>query len=238
MAGPVRSVPVNLRTVLDRTALGGAAVVASSVVVFAKLWDSVGEGDLVVRVDERTQHWMVHHRTATDVSVARVVTRLCDGWVVAAVVVVVTLGLWRHRRQLAVMLMTSSAGAAILVAVAKSDAARRRPPSSEAMVRALGFAFPSGHATQSVACYGALLLLTTRHSPRRAVRIAGMAGPVAIALVVGASRIVLGVHWFSDVIAGWTLGAGWLAVVVTTGPWVADRWRRVPGATVKPAITV
>ena len=136
--------------------------------VFAKLWDSVGEGDLVVRVDERTQRWMVHHRTATDVSVARVVTRLCDGWVVATVVLVVALGLWRHRRRLAVMLMTSSAGTAVLVAVAKSDVARRRPPSSEAMVHALGFAFPSGHAAQSVAGYGALMLLTARHSPRRA----------------------------------------------------------------------
>ena len=56
-----------------------------------------------------------------------------------------------------------------------------------------------------------------------------MAGPIVRAFVVGASRVVLGVHWFSDVVGGWTLGAGWLAVVVTTSPWVADRWRTVPG---------
>jgi membrane-associated phospholipid phosphatase len=100
--------------------------------------------------------------------------------------------------QLAVAFSTSS--------VIKQLTARARPPSVHWASTAHGFAFPSGQATTATAGHLVLAVLISGLMPtarrRRAVRGAG----IAVAFLVGASRIVLAVHWPTDVIAGWALG--------------------------------
>lgn len=196
--------------------------------VFVALADSVREQDWVLRGDRAVQAWSLRHHDGLLASVARVVTRFGDGWVVIVVVVTAVSLLWRRRtRSEALVLAASSAGSAILVAVAKSDVGRQRPPSSQAVVGAVGFAFPSGHAAQGVACYLVVGLLIAGRSSRRLVRVVGVVAGAVVAVLVGLSRVVLGVHWLSDVVGGWCVAIGWLAAVLIIRRLImTSSWRR------------
>ncbi|MGE0305222.1 MAG: phosphatase PAP2 family protein [Acidimicrobiia bacterium] len=181
---------------------------------FVKLWDSARENGSTTRVDRDLTQWIVEHRTAAIVDVMQAVTRLGDGWVVAAVVAVGALVLHRERRRGATILVVSSAGSAVIVALTKQLVARPRPPTADAAIAANGYAFPSGHAAQSIACYGALAVITFGLTHRRRTRLLAGLGASTVALSLGVSRIVLGVHWLSDVLAGWTVATGWLSLVL------------------------
>ncbi|MDQ6712016.1 MAG: phosphatase PAP2 family protein, partial [Candidatus Dormibacteraeota bacterium] len=85
-----------------------------------------------------------------------------------------------------------------------------------------GWAFPSGHATQSIAFYGMLaIVLITWYAPNR--RLALGIGAALITLVVGASRLYLGVHWLTDVLGGYALGLAWLSLVLAVSFAAVDR---------------
>ena len=71
--------------------------------------------------------------------------------------------------------------------------------------------FPSGHSMQSTIVYATLGALLARFAKRRATQVLPIAAAVAIAFLVGVSRLVLGVHYPSDVLAGWAAGAAWAA---------------------------
>jgi undecaprenyl-diphosphatase len=105
------------------------------------------------------------------------------------------------------------AGAIVLYNVIKDTVARPRPPVALHLVSVRGLSFPSGHATASAAVYGMLAILIARRSSR--VGVVPWVVAVAIAVSVGASRIYLGVHWLTDVLAGWTLGLAWTCVLAS-----------------------
>jgi membrane-associated phospholipid phosphatase len=90
---------------------------------------------------------------------------------------------------------------------------RPRPPPAIWIGHFSGAAFPSGHATQSVACYAMLaVILGAGRSARAKTALWGAA--VLIALIVGASRVYLGAHWLTDVLGGYALGTLLVAVIV------------------------
>ena len=72
--------------------------------------------------------------------------------------------------------------------------------------------FPSGHAMMSAVAYLTLAILLARIDPSRRVKALALTIGVAMTLLVGASRIYLGVHWPSDVVAGWCMGAAWASL--------------------------
>jgi membrane-associated phospholipid phosphatase len=92
-------------------------------------------------------------------------------------------------------------------------------------------AFPSGHATDAAAfCLAAALTLANTIARQRTTQALLVVAGVLLAGVVGISRLVLGVHWLSDVVAGWALGSA-IAVAVTVGLWcLAMRREDVPTA--------
>ncbi|TMK83525.1 MAG: phosphatase PAP2 family protein [Actinobacteria bacterium] len=95
--------------------------------------------------------------------------------------------------------------------VVKALTDRSRPPASHWLVNATGSAYPSGHAMDCLAVFGALaLLLAARRFPGRHVAIPASA---VIVLVVGWSRLYLGVHWLTDVVGGYLLAGAWVAAV-------------------------
>ena len=137
--------------------------------------------------------------------------------------------LWflRHgARKIVVFLAVTSIGGGIVDTIVKIAVGRSRPQHDEPIVEAFGNSFPSGHSMSSLVCYGALLiavapLLST--GPRRAAT----AFVVVLVLANGASRLVLGVHFISDVVGGYVLGAAWLiGSVAVFETWRADRGRR------------
>jgi membrane-associated phospholipid phosphatase len=88
----------------------------------------------------------------------------------------------------------------------KSAVSRARPPESGWAGAAHGFAFPSGHATSATAGYLVLAVLVSALMPTARRRGAVLGVGIAVVFLVGASRVVLGVHWPTDVVAGWALG--------------------------------
>jgi undecaprenyl-diphosphatase len=139
----------------------------------------------------------------------------------------------RGERHHATWLVVTVFGGAALGFVLKEIVGRARPVLPDPVSAASGLSFPSGHALgASIGCC-LLLLITLRFLSRRG-RVAAV---IAAALIVGAvalARVVLGVHFVSDVLAGITLGIGWVAV--TTSAYVA--WRRETGQPVERPVEV
>jgi undecaprenyl-diphosphatase len=204
-----------------------AATLIALAAVFLKIADSVRESEFVVRIDQNTLELVLRHRAAWLSTTARAVTVLANGWIVAIVIAVSASALAvRHRRDDALFVLSSVIGAAIAVAVVKHVVVRPRPALPHRLATASGAAFPSGHAAQSIACYGALAVVLVTAARSNRLRAFAIGGAIAIALGVGASRIYLGVHWLSDVVSGWLLAAGWLLALI--GARAALAYRRAP----------
>ncbi len=123
-------------------------------------------------------------------------------------------------RALAVLVFTASGS--LVGELAKLGFARPRPDLVPHGVDVLSLSFPSAHALQASVVYLTLGALLAASQPRRRVKAYVLGVAVLLALMVGASRVYLGVHWPSDVLAGWALGTAWAA-----GCWIMDRhWRR------------
>lgn len=147
------------------------------------------------------------------VAAARIVTEL-GGWRVL-VPLTVAGALWlilaRRFRDAALLLMISLGGRA-LVDLQKNQMGRLRPEDQEHLVAVQSFAFPSAHAANTTMVLVGLAFLLTSSYPPRAF---ALWGAVWLALIVGVSRVVLGVHWPSDVIAGWAFGLFWTLLVLS-----------------------
>lgn len=139
-------------------------------------------------------------------------TWLGAGIVRAPVAIVGALILLRGgARRGAIVLLAAWAGESLLVQLIKAAAGRARPELMWRLADASDTSFPSGHAAGTMLLYPLLGLLIGRLWRVDHGRIGAAVG-VAVALLVGATRMLLGVHWASDVVAGWLLG-GALAVV-------------------------
>jgi undecaprenyl-diphosphatase len=149
------------------------------------------------------------------------------------VVVAVAATVLNHLYHVSVMMVLSSAGAALLNAAVKDMVERPRP---NQVVEPLdpwvsdSFSFPSGHAMSSMAIYLTLGILLAHVAPNRAVARFTVLTAAALALAIGFSRMYLGVHYPTDVLAGWLAGLFWalacfgvLRMTDPSGRWVAEK---------------
>jgi len=135
--------------------------------------------------------------------------------------------LWRRRPRLAVFVVVTTAGSAALNALVKVAVDRSRPVLPDPVAHASGMSFPSGHAQSAMVAASVLVLLALPHL-RGAWWAAAPALAVAWVLAIGFSRVALGVHFVSDVLAGYVLGAAWVAAMTAAfRAW--QRERRVSG---------
>ena len=109
------------------------------------------------------------------------------------------------------LLLTTGIGA-LLVVQLKLYFARARPDLAEALRTADGYSFPSGHAMGSTVVFGALAYLILRIQAPWRKRAAGLAAAVTFIAAIAASRVYLGVHWISDIVAGITAGTLWVTI--------------------------
>lgn len=133
----------------------------------------------------------------------------------------------RRLPRLAVFAVVTVLGSSALNALVKIAVDRARPALPDPVASASGLSFPSGHAQAAVVCYAVLLIVLAPMLDRRGRRVA-MCGAGLMALAIGFSRVALGVHYVSDVLAGYVLGAAWVAAM--TAAFAAWRRDRGPGA--------
>jgi undecaprenyl-diphosphatase len=163
------------------------------------------------------------------VKTAEVVSDVFDPNVfrVALTVIAVVYVIQGERHHATWLLVTVFGGAGLGFAL-KEIVGRARPVLPDPVSAAPGLSFPSGHALgATVGC--CLLLLITLRFMSRSARVAAVIAAVFIVGAVALARVVLGVHFVSDVLAGIALGIGWVAV--TTSAYVA--WRRETGRPVE-----
>ncbi|WP_245428753.1 phosphatase PAP2 family protein [Rhodoplanes elegans] len=129
------------------------------------------------------------------------------------------------KRAAALFVLVSVAGGALLIDGIKLVIARPRPDLVAHMVDVSTYSFPSGHATASAVVFLTLGVLLARIGRRRRVRAYVIGTAIALTLAIGASRVYLGVHWPSDVLAGWCLGAAWAMLCWQIGLWLQRRGR-------------
>jgi membrane protein DedA with SNARE-associated domain/membrane-associated phospholipid phosphatase len=193
------------------------AVGALAAWTFGGLTQDVVGHDELFRVDPRVEAFVISHRLGWVTGFMKGVTWLGSAAVLIPLAILVGGYFllqrrdWRPGAALAVAL----AGAIALSDIVKPLVRRARPPVTHWIGHSSGFAFPSGHAAQSVAFFGMLALVLSTSRSRRVQAIV-WSGAGLIALIVGASRIYLGSHWLTDVLGGFALGAGWLSAVVAT----------------------
>ena len=131
-------------------------------------------------------------------------------WLGIAIALGAAYAYWRGHQRLALYLVVTAIGGGLLDSAVKILVDRPRPDIEVPLVHAFGRSFPSGHAMSSTVTYGALLLVFLPVlSPRR--RIIAFVATGILLLLIGFSRLLLGVHFISDVLGGYVLGLAWLA---------------------------
>ena len=125
-------------------------------------------------------------------------------------------------------LMVGAVVGGMLISTLLKELYSRPRPDIEHGVRVFTASFPSGHATLSAVTFLTLAALLTRVNPRRRVKIYFVALAVILTLVVGTSRVYLGVHYPSDVLAGWCIGSAWAVLCWAGALWLQRRGSAPP----------
>jgi membrane-associated phospholipid phosphatase len=163
--------------------------------------------------DNSITTWVVAHRTGGLTTLARLLSTLGSQKIllpVAGVAALLLIG--RRRLLLAGLLVAGWGGALLLYNLVKHFVHRPRPPAAIWSMKGTSTSFPSGHATQSLATLVALAFVVAALAARAGRAAKGAA--LLLAAAIGWSRVYLGVHWTTDVIAGWLIGAAWIAIVL------------------------
>lgn len=152
-------------------------------------------------------------------------TSFGDSWVLFTVALIaVGFMLIQKKPGHALLVAGSLAGGTLLSETLKTLFARDRPEAAYRLVEVASESFPSGHAMLSAVTYLTLGALLARELGRRRLKAYVLCVAFALAFVVGLTRVYLGVHWLSDVVAGWSLGAAW-AMACWLAAYAVERWQ-------------
>jgi len=202
-----------------------AVLAAVGLVAFVLLAQAYGRGGRVVAADEDVSRWVVGSVPGAIEWVARVFTWLGSDAGTAIVTGVAVILLWYGSRHAdAAFVGLSVIGITVLVRVLKPVYERARPDLGSPIPLPQSYSFPSGHAATAVVLYGALGLLLAERARSRLRAAAWLVAAAALTVAIGASRILLNVHFVTDVVAGFAVGLAWLCCcaivrdVVAEGP--------------------
>ncbi len=187
------------------------AVIAGGVVL-ALLAVVVRSTDLLSGLDSSVAEWGNRHASAWSHDALTLVTQLGETWLVVLVAIAVAaVEIARTRNRWVVPFLVAVIFGDKLLTEAIKQIVDRARPAIEAVAATLGPSFPSGHTSTAAASWAAFALVAGRWWGRRAwPALAGVA--VGIAVAVAASRVLLDVHWLSDVLGGLALGWAWFAI--------------------------
>jgi undecaprenyl-diphosphatase len=197
---------------LGPTLIIGLLVLAAGGWVFGVLAQEVAEDD--TGLDNRIADELHEHATRPLTEFFEAVTTLGNGIVLAGVAAIAAYLLARRRYYAeAVLMVLAYVGAQVLSFSLKLAFRRDRPFFTDPLATVSTYSFPSGHATVSIAVYGAVCLVLLRRLTGLA-RVVCLAAAVLLVSLIGFSRLYLGVHFLSDVLAGFSIGLAWLALCV------------------------
>ena len=186
--------------------LGGAALALGT---FVRITRELIEGDvgamdsaILLAVAKKRTPWLTI--TAVDVTALGSITLVL---LFSAFTLVVLLVL--RDRLGALQLLTASAGAGLLTLVTKNLIERIRPAESQQLIVVSGFSYPSGHSVSTSALYLTIAIIAGRYVQHRGARATIFLAVSAVLIMIGASRVYLGVHYPTDVVSGISLGAAW-----------------------------
>lgn len=199
----------------------------ASIWVFAEIADDVTEGE----THDFDHSVLLMMRTADDVSdpigpgwveeMGRDITAL-GGNVVLTLLTMVVIGylVLCQRRRLALVVLFAALGSLGANSLLKDSYERDRPDLVPHGAEVYTASFPSGHSMVAAATYLTLGALLARGEKRRRLKAYYLLVALTITLLVGVSRVYLGVHWPTDVLAGWTAGAGWALICWLLAGWL------------------
>jgi undecaprenyl-diphosphatase len=163
--------------------------------------------------------------TALDHTILLAVTRMRAAWLTSAAIDITALGsltlvvlfsaftlvvlLILRDRLGALQMVMASTGAGILTLVTKNAIERIRPEEVQKLIVVSGFSYPSGHSVSTSALYLTIAIIAGRHVRQASARAVIFLAVSAVVMMVGASRVYLGVHYATDVVSGISLGAAW-----------------------------
>ncbi|MCS3779112.1 phosphatase PAP2 family protein [Tsukamurella ocularis] len=207
----------------SRNYLAGAVALVAAVVALGLLvgWKPVTEADGEVLEE------MIEHRDSATTSVMTLITDVFSpGGTIAIGIAVAALLAWRRSAASAVFVLGSTAVASAATLALKYAFARQRPPLIDHLANETDYGFPSGHVTGTTALLLATTVaITAGWTARR--RLLALLVPAAVIGAVAASRLYLGVHWFSDTAAGFAIGLAGVAVGLALLPPASwSRWDR------------
>ena len=196
-------------TALGIYLIGGATIAIACTAIFVELASHVRSG-ATQRFDETVMQWMGAHRIDWIERSLLEITALGTGLVVMMIVLISALFLiaTQHRFS-AFLLLVASAGGIVLNAILKSSFDRPRPQLFEWLTEPSSSSFPSGHAMSSAIVYFTVAYLIARLEKRRWMRAVTLIASLLLVLLISVSRLYLGVHYPSDVLAGMIIGLAW-----------------------------
>jgi undecaprenyl-diphosphatase len=186
--------------------LGGAALAFGT---FVRITRELVEGEvgamdsaILLAVAKKRTPWLT--TAAVDVTALGSITLV----VLFSAFTLVVLLVLRDRLG-ALQLLAASAGAGILTLVTKNIIERIRPEEAQQLITVSGFSYPSGHSVSTCALYLTIAIIAGRYVQHSGARAAIFLAVSAVLIMVGASRVYLGVHYATDVVSGISLGAAW-----------------------------
>lgn len=185
------------------------AVLAST--LFLEIADEIGADEELGQFDVALSAAIGRHASEEQLRTFGMVTHLGDKAFLVLLVVVVALLLLRRRHTFtaAAWVIACALGGLLNVAL-KAIFERSRPEFVHGFAAADGWSFPSGHSSGSIIVYGLLGYLAVLHTPK-SFHIPTAAVAMTLVVCVGLSRVILQVHYFSDVLGGYAFGASWVA---------------------------
>jgi undecaprenyl-diphosphatase len=203
--------------------------------LFGAIAEDVVTSDRLTVVDATVAEWLHRHATATLTQAMLVWTNLHSTIAVGAYTAVVALALAAERKWRWLTLVVVAVGGGLVVNVLMKLAFHRaRPVFDDPLLTLASYSFPSGHVAGSTIFYGLAVVWLFSHTRRTLWRALALATAGLLIVVVAFSRMYLGVHYLSDVVAAFAEGVAWLAICVGA---LAAFWREAPsdparGATV------
>jgi len=194
----------------------GVVIAIAGTLAFAEMGEWVQKG-LTQTFDVAVLQWLHQHSTPLLTQIATELTYLGTGTVVLMIVAVAALFLWHtEHKHSARLLLAAVAGNILLNGVLKLVFHRARPSVFEWQTTAVSSSFPSGHAMSATVCYGTVAYLVIRLQKHHWSRLLTGTAAVILILLICATRLHLGVHYPSDVIAGILVGLAWASFCMAT----------------------